>query len=456
MNKIKLHSYQKNIPLNKKGLFWKMGLGKTLASLYFASKKAKNILIVCPKSLINQWSDEINFFKQNFDHNENNYTVINIESLMKYTTESLNLLVENPFFVIVDESHLLFKTYNTKRTKWFIKYISKKCKDNILLLSGTPIKKNEVDLFAQHLVANHYFKDSSGNFILTQKDFIREFMLTKEIKLSNGRKFVDIIGLNPTKEDLFYSQFDEFWDFKTTDSYVYNHEKVLIEPTEDFILMQDGIREGILCIDEVESPLAQLTQAVSKYDQIADGFIYDEEKSYEIVNTIKIDALNNLLIKLIESPPKAIKILIFCRFIASRNIVFKCLSQHESKYNVFLYEKDYNIIESFKNKKTGVSILISSQKLMSTGFNLQDANIVIFYSNDGDFATKSQAIARVARQGQQKDVYIYDLVINSSLREEIIEKSTSFSKSKCSADERALQRSLKKEIKLKKLENYLK
>ena len=231
--------------------------------------------------------------------------------------------------------------------------------------------------------------------------------------------------------------------------------------------MQEDIRGGLLKYENTEEPLIHLGQALTRYDQIADGFVYlnNKEKDYEIVNELKISWVDNFLAEILRPQTQTrlktqTKILIFSKFIASRKLIYNFLV-NEGLFNrsdditqCFLYEKDYQAIEDFKKSTSQLSILISSQKLMSTGFNLQDANIVIFYSNDGDFASKEQAIGRVARQGQQKEVFIYDLVINSSFKTETIEKIIAFTQDKSSADERALKRLLTKEKKLESLKNY--
>lgn len=456
MSEFKLHAYQEGIPLNKKGLYWSMGLGKTFASLVFFTKKApdKSLLIVCPCKLKDQWLEEIEKACSLGILNKNTkYYVCNIEQLKKSIEQKEDSLTNRikDFFVIVDESHLIFKNIKAQRTRWFLKNVSKYIGDNILLLSGTIIKKDEADLYAQHLIANNYFHDALNQPIKTLSNFIKEFMLTKEIKLHNGRKFSTIVGLNPCKAELLYKQVYDFWDFKEKKT-SFKYEEILIEPDNKFKEMQESIRNGILAINNQEYPLNEVVQSLAKFDQVADGFIYTDKSNYEVVNILKLNALNSLLNRIKEKATlnkENIKVLIFSKFIASRRLINQGVSCEK-----FLFENNTFTIKEFQASTSPLSVLISSQKLMATGFNLQDANHVIFYSNEGDYSSKAQAIGRVLRQGQAKEVYIYDLVINSAEKKDLLKKAIAFSQDSNSSDQRALKRLLAKEEKLTSLKEY--
>jgi SNF2 family DNA or RNA helicase len=76
--------------------------------------------------------------------------------------------------------------------------------------------------------------------------------------------------------------------------------------------------------------------------------------------------------------------------------------------------KECNESESF--------ILFLTYKIGSTGMNLQCADTVIILDLDWLESNVSQAIARVARQGQDQEVNIYILISNTGIENAIFKK----------------------------------
>lgn len=71
--------------------------------------------------------------------------------------------------------------------------------------------------------------------------------------------------------------------------------------------------------------------------------------------------------------------------------------------------------KSLQEFRDDVQFLISNKMCGAYGLNLQFCRNIIFYNNDFDFATRSQAEDRVHRIGQTQDVYIYDIVADNSI-----------------------------------------
>jgi SWI/SNF-related matrix-associated actin-dependent regulator of chromatin subfamily A-like protein 1 len=131
-----------------------MGLGKTLEALCIAYlyKTDWPMLVICPASVVYQWREQIlRWF----------YPCIQKEDIITKWTESMNLSKQNivicsydsvcPYSfstIICDECHYL-KNYKTKRFKIiYSKFIYVR---RIILLSGTPISKSNLDdIFTQY------------------------------------------------------------------------------------------------------------------------------------------------------------------------------------------------------------------------------------------------------------------------------------------------------------------
>lgn len=84
--------------------------------------------------------------------------------------------------------------------------------------------------------------------------------------------------------------------------------------------------------------------------------------------------------------------------------------------------------ESIGKFRDGTQFLIANKMCGAYGLNLQFCRNIIFYDNDFDFATRSQAEDRVHRIGQTQDVCIYDIIAVNSIDEFI----TNNLDSKCS------------------------
>ena len=78
----------------------------------------------------------------------------------------------------------------------------------------------------------------------------------------------------------------------------------------------------------------------------------------------------------------------------------------EEQYDLFRKEKHHNL-------------LIASSKVLTTSANLQEANVLIYFSRDYSYLTYEQSKARAHRLGQQKTVFVYPLIFDMCLDETI-------------------------------------
>jgi hypothetical protein len=129
-----------------------MGLGKTFQAISWVVTNNKRAIVICPKSFIYGWKDEIEKFShatvQVLTSNTNIkkeplngsiFTVINYESAGKFKFKDYDT-------IIIDESHLI-KNKTTARYK-NVKKIAAKA-SHVLCLSGTAILNRPVELFTQ-------------------------------------------------------------------------------------------------------------------------------------------------------------------------------------------------------------------------------------------------------------------------------------------------------------------
>lgn len=187
-----LYSFQKDAvigcisKLNKHGgciLADSVGLGKTFSALgvikYFESTN-KNVLVLCPKRLSDNW----NMFKHNYKNNpvatdRLRYDVLFHTDLGRERGESnginLNLINwENYDLVVIDESHIFRngehsthrkdEDYENRYQKLMNRVIKRGVKTKVLMLSATPVNIDFTDLENQLKIA------SEGDFDILNKN----------------------------------------------------------------------------------------------------------------------------------------------------------------------------------------------------------------------------------------------------------------------------------------------
>ena len=145
MNNNQLLAYEKFKKLKVGALFMKMGTGKTRIAIELVDYNKCDLLVyIAPFSTLKNIENE--FIKWNL---KTPYKLIGYETIQasdrKYL-ELLNELENKKVFIVADES-IFIKNEETKRFKRLLE-IRKHC-EYALILNGTPLTKNEWDLYNQ-------------------------------------------------------------------------------------------------------------------------------------------------------------------------------------------------------------------------------------------------------------------------------------------------------------------
>lgn len=144
-------AYEKLKPLKVGALFMDMGTGKTRTVIELIKDKINNgkvdkVVWFCPCSAKTTISNEL---KKHLNKGLDSFIVVGIESMsasIKLNSFLYNYVQENRCAIIVDESSKI-KNFDAKRSQRIIT-LGKYCKYKYIL-NGTPITKNEIDLFSQ-------------------------------------------------------------------------------------------------------------------------------------------------------------------------------------------------------------------------------------------------------------------------------------------------------------------
>ena len=390
MNNNQLEAFEKFKKLKVGALFMQMGTGKTKVAIELIDYNNCDLLLyVAPFSTLKNIETELVKWEI-----KTSYKLIGYETISSSDAKYLNLLKElenKKVFVVADES-IFIKNEETKRFKRLLN-IRSKC-EYALILNGTPITKNEWDLYNQMyflspLIINmnrEQFLNTFFKKITYKKRGEREKTFYKFSEV-NAEQLHKMIEPYIFKCDLEFEKNESnnyiYVPYKNESDYYDKKEEKLKE------YMQKGSSEIIINL------LTSLTVISASYSY----------KNDELINYIKNK-----------------QIIVFCSFLSEIEYI-------EDKVDCYVItgstKKRDEIIEKFKNDSKP---LIMTFGVGSYSLNLQFCNEIVYSSLTFDYAKIEQSKYRIKRIGQDKDIkytyFLTDLGINKLILENLKRKMT--------------------------------
>ena len=96
------------------------------------------------------------------------------------------------------------------------------------------------------------------------------------------------------------------------------------------------------------------------------------------------------------------KTIVLTAFIESLNLIQEFLNKKHRQLKVFVFNGDTSVIEEFKQCKTR-SILLSTLPALSTGYNIDEADTIIYYSVTYNTKDLIQSLGRIDRKTTTRD-----------------------------------------------------
>lgn len=432
---------------NNFGLFHDTGLGKTVMSLgainklYLESDFGNlKVLILCPSSLIQQWADEIQKFSdltyqiiqgtkekrhKQWIEGTNKLATITIANYEKIRIDDAPLQQEWDI-IILDESTRI-KNFNTKTTQR-VKMLKGKRK---FALTATALENSIKDIFSifdflDPMIFGKWWK------------FKEQFLIT-ELREFGGHTFEEIIGyqnldLLKKKIQPYYirrlkqevlpdlpSLIEEniYIQLNANEKRHYSYLKTLIE--EKIEQIKDGDQASfigemqllrVLCNGEIclKRSNTNNIEIVSRQNEMAE-------------TSSKIEETLTLAKQILQN--KDDKIIIFSDFTEPLFVLGKRLEKEGIGYNLLYGGSDK--AEEIKEFRTNVNskILLCQTKTGGYGLNLFEANQILFMNMPFTYATYYQAVSRAHRNGQTKTVFVYRMITQHSIEEEVMKIVTS-------------------------------
>lgn len=363
-------------------LFMGMGTGKTKVALDLIESKTHKvdyIIWICPYSLKN----EIEAERQKW-HADLQIDVVGCESIGmsdRIYLEILEKMQDKQCFVVVDES-LKIKNKEAKRTERILKI--GELATYKLILNGTPLSKNVLDLWTQMQFLSPKILNMSYNQF---KDTYCEYYIRGKLK-GRVKKQYNIEHLISLIQPYI---FDCELDIKSKKSYHDITYSMSVTELEEYEFIKTDFLNK--CFDDMSGvDFFALTQLLQSH------YCTAVEKRLELNRLIdNIDGKVIIFVKYLNSIPDG-----------ALKVIGKMNKEQRAK-----------AIQCFKNSE---KVLYITYGCGAYGLNLQFCKNIIFAEHSFDYAQREQAEARIYRIGQKYNVNYYNLWCNVGL-EQLIQGS---------------------------------
>lgn len=416
-----------------------MGCGKTLTAIAVAGAAyemgaIEKVLIVAPTSVCSVWPKEFDDYatfkyKVNVMLGDKQQRLKELAALRAFPFKALKVAVINyesawrdgiinalmdwkPDMVIADESQRI-KTHDAQQSKAMHKLgdIAR----YKLILSGTPVQNNAIDIFSQYR-------------------FLDPTVFGSSFYAFRGR--YAIMGGFNNKQIVGYKDLDELIKKEHSIAYRVTKEEALDLPKQTFLtryIQMDSKAKNLYAqikrnsFAELEnggqiSAPTVLTKLL-RLQQFTGGFIQaDDGDKPEMVFRGKLDALEDILDDYVLDAGK--KLVIFCRFRPEIDLIQKLLEKKKIRYcsiygDVKIDDRG-DIVKDFQtNPKT--LVFLAQIDTAGLGITLTAADTCVYYSVNFNYAAYSQSLARIHRIGQKNACTYIHLVVENTIDETVLE-----------------------------------
>ena len=419
----------KLLPIRVGALYMEMGTGKTRTALEMIQRrldagKITHVLWLCPCSVRENLKTDI---CKHSDGALASIAVYGIESLsasLRLYDLLLRYVSAGTTMLIVDESNLV-KNHKAVRTQR-ITALAEKCRYR-LILNGTPISRNEADLFAQWYIldwrilgyrsfwsfaANHleYDPEIPGRI---RRTLNTDYLIEKIAPYSYQVSMADCWRL-PGK----------------------HYTTVHCSLEDGQLLHYDEIVERMIAEIDEQRPDTIYRMFAAAQDIISGLWV--ELGKHIRTRPMFHDPLDNPRIRALADLAGGLQgqAIVFAKYTHEIRSILDVLPSSVPFYGGLSPGKREESLRAFRDG--AARFLVANKACAGYGLNLQFCHQVIYYSNDWDWATRIQSEDRVYRLGQNSAVDIYDIIADGTLDQKII---------RCLTRKERLEDAIKRELK---------
>ncbi len=404
-----------------------VGLGKTieagiLMKEYLLRGMVKNILVLTPAPLVNQWQEEMaQKFAIMFATTEEPLLSADPERFWRHSfiIASIHTAKSSKHFarvagnfydlVVVDEAHHL---KNRSTLNW--KLVNEIKKRFIFLLSATPVQNHLIELFNLiTLLKPGQFKTER----LFKQTFIRRGDSGKPANKEKLRELLRDVMIRNTRSAI---------DLKLPRRFAVTQR---LEPSAAERELYDGITEFARAhSDSLPSPLLQLLLREAGSSpaalratllQLRPEFSQSVDRLVNLAAAVTESAREKALVEILLKNPEEKKV-IFTQYLKSLDAVAALLKRRGFPFAVFsgdLPAKEKE--EAIRRFREDLPLLLSTES-GGEGRNLQFCNTLVNFDLPWNPMRIEQRIGRLHRIGQTRDVFIFNLSVRETLEDQIL------------------------------------
>jgi len=366
-----------------------MGLGKSFATLATLVSDYMYILVVCPAYLIPNWLREIRNYTwargMKWEDIPNwqlgGVVVVSYERFAKLSNKELKPVQA----IVFDEAHYLSNPSSgrSKRVMKYIQYQDERLQ-KVAFLTGTPVKQGARDLFVMLRIIAHYHNHPFSIDYVNYYNFRKEFEQYEAVRLMVRGRIIEhprFFGINPNKKEYLKTVLAQ-WAVKG---------KLPV----DIPIQRQYHTVGIpLHIDaEIQEFFSNPSMPTHKRNSAISKGEYTAQFAKEYIENY------GCVVIFSEYP-------MVCEFIAEdltkSGIACGIITGETSSL-----KRDAHI-QDFTSGK--IKAIIGTIGAMSTGVNLQTANVVLFNDFSYDYTNNMQAEGRITRIGQKRSCFAVYIV----------------------------------------------
>jgi SNF2 family DNA or RNA helicase len=407
-----------------------MGLGKTVQVISYVlsllEKGERQVLIVCPTSVIGNWAEEFGRFApclrvkihhgnersggKNFVSEAASYDVVVTSYAVTWRDEQ-DISSVNWSLVVADEAQNIKNPF-TKQSAMLRKIPAKRR----IALTGTPIENRLADIWSimeylnpGYLPSWEGFKEAYAKPIEGEKDAQKREAFRKALRpfiLRRMKTDKNIICDLPEKTEK-----NEWCYLSTEQAAIY---KAIVDKSLGVIDAQEPGKRKIAIIAAL-TKLKQVCNHPSNY--LKDGFARKEDWE---ARSGKVERLTELVEVILENNESC---LVFTQYAQMALLLKEYLSARFQAPVRLIYgslkRKEREEILADYRKAVSPGILVLSLRAGGTGLNLIKANNVIHFDRWWNPAVENQATDRAYRIGQKKNVFVYKMITRGTVEEKI-------------------------------------
>ena len=379
-----------------------MGLGKTVVGIAAIIRKRVKTLVIMPLALLTQWKAEIAAHSDGLNvvvhhgprRHKQSFATADVVLTTYNTVHSDHKLGCHGVYkvfgrVIMDEVHKI-RSMSSKMFKSAVAVFERTPLK--LLLTGTPICNGMNDLIALFRLSNRAPYNQESHWEAMKRP--QRFDALKELR----PQFVLAMTVKETIPDRMPSI-------------------EIVERSNDYNpKAQSGLYGDLL---KGRIPTSYIIEKIIKLRLCADeaNLIRDVPDELGKKTIDEVSEKIAMVREIVDAVPAGEKVVIFSEWLS----MLKRVEQELSDVSTLLYhggmtkaEKDV-VLERFKRPNDESRILLMTLKAGSVGLNLTVANHAIIIEPYFHAAEEQQAMTRIYRIGQKRDVKVYRLKINSTI-----------------------------------------